>query len=119
MSAPAGMRKAEGCTGALTTELNGSGRAGEPDTSKGVRPVCAVRRCVVSLPQAGRTRRKVLGSISLPDAERPTGQEHAEAIDAQKTVEGMRTYDPHPMGKARLLEVQSLIGEWALPSENV
>jgi hypothetical protein len=91
----------------------------EPDAVKVACPVCAVRRCVVSLPQAGRTRRKVLGSISLPDAERPTGQEHAEAIDARKTVEGMRTRDPHPMGKARLLEVQSLIGEWALPSETV
>jgi hypothetical protein len=33
----------------------------EPDALKGACTVCAVRRVVVSLPQAGRTRESVLG----------------------------------------------------------
>jgi hypothetical protein len=47
--------------------------AGEPGAVKIARPVCAVRRFVVSPAQPGRTRREVLGSPDLPRGESPTG----------------------------------------------
>ena len=45
----------------ITSNLEKLLRTGEPDALKGARPVCAVRRVVVSLLQAGRTREDVLG----------------------------------------------------------
>jgi RNA-directed DNA polymerase len=53
----------------------------EPDESRGSRPVCAVRRFVVSPAQLGGTRRNVPGSPGLPRRETARGQEHArEAV---------------------------------------
>lgn len=45
---------------------------GEPDALKGARPVCAVRRCEVSLSQTGRTKEKFL-SYQLTQRRKPNG----------------------------------------------
>ena len=52
-----------------------------PDDGRPSRPVCAVRRFVVSPTQLGGTRRNVPGSPGLPGWETGRGQEHArEAV---------------------------------------
>ncbi len=90
----------------------------EPDALKGARPVCAVRRSVVSLAQPGRTWRNVLGSNDLPKAERLTGTRACQQSSARpEGVDGDALLDPHDMGKATLLEVQSPDGEWDHPVE--
>jgi hypothetical protein len=59
--------------------------SGEPDALKGARPVCAVRRVVANLLQAGRNRKEVLGSPHLPGVERQRGQEHVrKAVDVPR-----------------------------------
>ncbi|MGH3466703.1 MAG: ISAs1 family transposase, partial [Thermocrispum sp.] len=50
---------------------------------------CATRRSVVSPPQAGGTRREVLGSDGLPGAERAKGTEACQKTDGQVQAFGM------------------------------
>ncbi len=89
----------------------------EPDAWKQARPVCAVRRSVVSLAQPGRTWRNVLGSNGLPNAERPMGTRACQqSSELPESVDGDALLDPHDMGKAILLEVQSPDGDCAHPS---
>ncbi len=84
---------------------------------KTARPVCAVRRSVVSLVQPGRTWRSVLGSNGLPKAERSMGTTACQqSSDPPEGVDGDALLDPHDMVKATLLEVQSPDGECAHPS---
>ena len=78
---------------------------GKPDDAKVSRPVCAVRRSVVSLAQPGRTWRNVLGSNGLPNAERPMGTRACQQrSDQPEGVDGDVLLDTHDMGKATLLE---------------
>jgi hypothetical protein len=57
--------------------------------TKDARPVCAVRRVVVNLPQAGRTRKEVLGLPHSPDVERPRGKEHVrKAVGSRRRERG-------------------------------
>jgi RNA-directed DNA polymerase len=89
----------------------------EPDEPKGSRPVCAVRRSVVSLAQPGRTWRNVLGSNGLPKAERQRRTTACQqSSDPPEGVDGDALLDPHDMVKATLLEAQSPDGECAHPS---
>jgi hypothetical protein len=61
----------------------------EPDVVKATRPVCAVRRVVVHLPQAGRTRKEVLGLPHQPGVERPRGKEHVrKAVGSRRRGSG-------------------------------
>src|SRR5207244_10799745 len=58
---------------------------------KAARPVCAVRRSVVSLAQPGRTWRNVLGSNGLPKAERLMGTTACQqSSDPPKALSVMR-----------------------------
>jgi hypothetical protein len=64
---------------------------GEPCDAKVSRTVCAVRRVVVNLLQAGRTRKEVLGSPHLPGVERQRGQEHVrKAVDGPRRCSASR-----------------------------
>ncbi len=77
----------------------------QPDAWKQARPVCAVRRSVVSLAQPGRTWRNGLGSNDFPKAERLTGTRACQqSSDQPEGVEGEALLAPHDMGKATLLE---------------
>jgi hypothetical protein len=69
---------------------------------------CATRRSDVYPPQAGGTRREVLGSDDLPGVERRRGQQHVRKPAAGSGCLGRRVgKDPHGMAKAGLLEPQS------------
>jgi hypothetical protein len=43
-------------------------KPGEPDALKGACPVCAVRRVVISLPEAGGMREEIPGLLAYPEA---------------------------------------------------
>ena len=71
--------------GRWKSALRGNSLAAHPTA----RPVCAVRRSVVSLAQPGRTQKEVLGSPNLPGPEREREQEHVVESGA-----GMKTCRP-------------------------
>ena len=90
----------------------------EPDAVKAARPVCAVRRFVVSPTQSAGTRKEVLGSLGLPESESGGGQQHAEkAVAVSKAFRGVVPQDPRDMAKAGLLEAQSPVVKVQHPSE--
>jgi hypothetical protein len=81
--------------------------AGEPDTSKGVRPVCAVRRVVVFLLEAGGTEERFLGYWHIWRRKLKETKYAREAMHVRKRCRAGHSYDPLPMSKAELPELES------------
>src|SRR3954447_23780121 len=71
------------------------------------RPVCAVRRFVVSPTQSGGTGKEVPGSPGSPGRESRRGPQHAGEAVAVPGVWGGVPQGPRDMAKAGLLEAQS------------
>jgi hypothetical protein len=59
--------------------------AREPDTWKLVRPVCAVRRVVISLPEAGGMREEIPGLLAYLEA-KAEGDQACQASGAYSKV---------------------------------
>jgi len=79
----------------------------EPDALKGARPVCAVRRVVVSLLQAGGTEEKFLGYWHIWRRKLKETKHAREAMHVRKRCRAGHSYDPLPMSKAVLPEFES------------
>ncbi len=79
----------------------------EPDAWKQARPVCAVRRVVVSLLQAGGTEEKFLGYWHIWKRKRKETKHAREAMHARKRCRAGHSYDPLPRSKAVLPEFES------------
>src|SRR5579859_1250594 len=80
---------------------------GEPTTWKLVRSVCAVRRVVVSLLQAGGTEERFLGYWYSWRRKLKVTKHARQAAHARKRCRAGRSYDPLPMRKAELPEPES------------
>jgi hypothetical protein len=81
--------------------------AGEPRALKGARVVCAVRRVMIFLLQAGGTGEMFLGYWHTW-RRKPKGTKHArEAMHVRKRCRTGHSYDPLPMSKAELPEFES------------
>ena len=76
-------------------------------TQKWSSPVCAVRRVVVSLLQAGGTEEKFLGYWHIWRRKLKETKHARQAAHARKRCRAGRSYDPLPMSKAELPEFES------------
>ena len=74
---------------------------------KVARWVCAVRRVVVSLLQAGGTEEKFLGYWHIWRRKLKETKHAREAMHARKRCRAGHSYDPLPMSKAELPEFES------------
>ena len=82
-------------------------RNGEPYALKGARTVCAVRRVMVSLLQAGGTEERFLGYWHIWRGNLKETKHAREATHARKRCRAGRSYDPPPKRKAELPEPES------------
>jgi hypothetical protein len=82
-------------------------RPGEPDALKGACAVCAVRRVVVFLLQAGGTEERFLGYWHIWRRKLKETKHAGEAMHARKRCRAGHSYDPLPMSKAELPEFES------------
>ncbi len=78
----------------------------EPDAGKLACPVCAVRRVVVFLLQAGGTEEKFLGYWHIWRRKLKETKHAREAMHARKRWRAGHSYDPLPMSKAELPELE-------------
>ena len=113
---------ATGCTALLSEIAIGlktdqMGEYGKPSAAKEARSVCAVRRVVVSLLQAGGTEEMFLGYWHIWRRKLKETKHAREAMHAPKRCRARRSYDPLPMSKAGLPELESRRGVEAHPSE--
>src|SRR5260370_12109972 len=81
-----------------------SHHSGEPCAAKVACTVCAVRRVVVSLLQAGGTEEKFLGYWHIQRRKLKETKHARQAAHARKRCRAGRPYDPPPMRKAGLPE---------------
>src|SRR5690242_6049316 len=90
---------------------------GKPCAMKVACTVCAVRRVMVSLLEAGGSGELFLGYWHTW-RRKPKGTKHArEAMHVRKRCRAGHSYDPLPRSKAGLPELESRLGAWAHPSE--
>jgi hypothetical protein len=88
-------------------QTGGRSEYGKPCAVKMARTVCAVRRVVVSLLQAGGTEEKFLGYWHIWRRKLKETKHAREAMHARKRCRAGYSYDPLPMSKAELPEFES------------
>jgi hypothetical protein len=91
----------------LSSELEGHWKLESRMLMKVARPVCAVRRVVVSLLQAGGIEEEFLGYRHSRRRKLKVTKHAEEAMHARKRCRTGHSYDPLPMGKAGLPERES------------
>jgi hypothetical protein len=93
----------------IATGLNTGQRSeyGKRSAAKVASPVCAVRRVVVSLLEAGGTEERFLGNWHIWRRKRKETKHAREAMHVRKRCRAGHSYDPLPMSKAELPEFES------------